>query len=114
MAEPMGDMVDELLRKVDKLEETNGALCEEINRQERVIEEQRAQIARLVSANGKLREEINRQERLIERMRRLIKALFISHGFMCGLAGMDEDEFERVVLAKWVDRLRDVGIEVDE
>ena len=40
MAEPMGDMVDELLRRIGKLEETNGALCDEINRQERVIESQ--------------------------------------------------------------------------
>ena len=37
MADRFGDAADELLRKIDKLEEANGALCEEINRQERRI-----------------------------------------------------------------------------
>lgn len=41
-----GEAYDEALRKIAHLEETNGALCAEINRQERVIERQRADIER--------------------------------------------------------------------
>ena len=39
MDERLGDAYDESLRKIARLEETNGALCAEINRQERRIRE---------------------------------------------------------------------------
>lgn len=42
--------------KIDHLKDVNGKLCAEINRQERVIEELRANAARLVSANDAMAE----------------------------------------------------------
>lgn len=68
MAEPMGDMVDELLRKVGKLEETNGALCAEINRQERVIESQ----AELIANRD---ESIHNLVKVLDKRQERIKAL---------------------------------------
>ena len=79
MAEPMGDMVDELLRKVDKLEETNGALCAEINRQERVIEQLREKEAAYMDANHEQGMQLIEQGKLItnrdESIHNLVKVL---------------------------------------
>lgn len=79
MAEPMGDAVDELLRKIDKLEETNGALCAEINRQERVIEQLREKEAAYMDANHEQGMQLIEQDKLItnrdESIHNLVKVL---------------------------------------
>ena len=79
MAEPMGEAVDELLRKIAKLEETNGALCAEINRQERVIEQLREKEAAYMDANHEQGMQLIEQGKLItnrdESIHNLVKVL---------------------------------------
>lgn len=123
MAEPMGDMVDELLRKIDKLEVANGKLCAEINRQERVIEEQRAQITRLVAANDARAERIAELER--ERDEWQLKCceeagLHASHVFQRDELIRDmydvaaRGEFDVGEEANFVERMRELGLEAVE
>ena len=79
MAEPMGNACDELLRKIAKLEETNGALCAEINRQERVIEQLREKEAAYMDANHEQGMQLIEQGKLItnrdESIHNLVKVL---------------------------------------
>lgn len=58
--------VAELETQVNHLKDVNGKLCAEINRQERVIEELRANAARLVSANDAMAERIRKLESSLE------------------------------------------------
>lgn len=48
MSEPLGDACDELLRKVDKLEATNGWLCAEVNRLTKERDELREKLSHAI------------------------------------------------------------------
>ena len=71
-----GEAYDEALREIAHLEEVNGSLCAEINRQERVIEHKRELIANrdesirnLVKLLDKRQERIRALESLVRDMR---------------------------------------------
>ena len=95
-----------LQERVDSLETTNGKLCDEINRQERVIERQAERIAELERSLEHYRLEVicyendvDRRDTLIHDMARELRSL------NDGGISTDCMEHER--------RMRELGIEVD-
>ena len=56
--EPVQRLIGKYEQRISKLEEVNGKLCEEINRQEKVIEQQRKDYGELAQINHRLSERI--------------------------------------------------------
>lgn len=107
--------IAELESRIEHLETTNGALCAEINRQERVIEEQRAQITRLVAANDARAERIRELESLV----RFMEPFFLSA--VSHECGCPDGYFEPhgcddgcKALKELNDRMAELGLAVDE
>lgn len=104
MDERLGDAYDEALRKIARLEETNGALCAEINRQERVIEEQR----RLVANRD---ESIHNLVKLLDTRQERIKALesLVRDMYRAWLATVDD--YYAQSIDGYYERMAELGIE---
>ena len=105
MAEPMGNACDELLRKVDKLEETNGALCAEINRQERVIEQLREKEAAYMDANHEQGMQLIGQDKRIRQLESLLVDVW-PYVWELRIPGRRDEEFE--------ERFKELGLEAVE
>ena len=71
--EPLGDAYDEALRKIARLEEVNGSLCAEINRQERVIEQLREKEAAYMDANHEQGMQLIEQGKRIRELESLVR-----------------------------------------
>ena len=56
--EPVQRLIGKYEQRISKLEDVNGKLCEEINRQEKVIEQQRKDYGELAQINHRLSERI--------------------------------------------------------
>ena len=106
---------EKLRERVDSLETTNGELCGEINRQERVIERQAERIAYLERVAENRRQAMCAASELMEKRDELIRDLW--SGFECGVAKACDACPSGAKLGDAPcaieERLREFGIEVD-